>query len=501
MTSIRDWAKAYRDIGLAVCRIAPGDKRPNYKGWNLKSLEPGDFREGDSIGIQSGRLSGDLVTIDLDTFEAVKLAPEYLPPTSSTEGRPGKPLSHWRYRVKNIPASLAARPHVAGGMGGPINLHFDGRDGRRVLDFLGSGLQAVAPPSIWTSKNGTSQEQRAWHQFGEPTVVDAVELYNSVCRLATACGWAKKETRERQCPERAATPEVPPLQPLPTTEAARQARAYLAKVPPAVQGEGGDARTFFAAALLVLDFGLTVEEALPVLLEWNRNCSPPWTTEELVRKLNAATTLEGERGWRVRRRSGSVVVSIRPDDKVIFVGVDCEGDRSFISFPTLRAAVPKVGDHRELSPQLAEIAWDGLNVFLAPPSTVTTNMREVWDEFYLGRLLGQLGADVKTIRIPPLNGRRRTLAMTPQDLWRVIDPPENVVQASARAKEAGKLATEVDAYRRSLPRRKSSPRVDTAKAFIIKHCVTSLTTDILKKARRKGITRDALRRGLGLKKN
>jgi hypothetical protein len=496
MKSVQEWAKAYRDMGLAVCRIEPGEKRPLYKDWNLRSLEPGDFREDDNIGIQSGRLSGDLVTIDLDVPEAVSLAPQYLPPTNSVEGRPGKPCSHWRYRVKDIPPPLAARPHVAGGLGGPINLQFNDPDNHRILDFLGTGFQAVAAPSLWTSKDGISQERRAWHSFGEPTVIDALELYNAVCLLATACRWEKKEgTSRRQGVGR----EAPPLLPIPTGEAALQARAYLAKVPPAIEGQGGDKHTFSVAALLVVDFGLTPEEALPILLAWNATCLPPWTTAELAHKLEAATALEGERGWRVWRRSGSIVVSIRPNDHVVFVGVDCEGDRSFISLPTMRTAVPKVGNHRELAPQLDEIAWDGLQVFLAPPSTITTNMREVWDEFYLARFLSRLGADVRTIRIPTRDGRRRTLAMAPEHLWQIVDPPRNAAQATERAEQAGKMARELDASRKALPRMKPSPKREAAIAFILKYRVTRLTTEILKKARRKGISRDSLRRAMNKK--
>ena len=54
------------------------------------------------------------------------------------------------------------------------------------------------------------------------------------------------------------------------------------------EGQGGDGRTFYAAAVLVVDFGLPFEEALPLLAEWNLRCSPPWTLAELAHKLKAA---------------------------------------------------------------------------------------------------------------------------------------------------------------------------------------------------------------------
>jgi hypothetical protein len=54
--------------------------------------------------------SGDLVTVDVDAPEAVRLAPKFLPPTGLLEGLPGKPRSRWRFRVAN----LSARPHGFG---------------------------------------------------------------------------------------------------------------------------------------------------------------------------------------------------------------------------------------------------------------------------------------------------------------------------------------------------------------------------------------------------
>jgi hypothetical protein len=70
--------------------------------------------------------------------------------------------------------------------------------------------------------------------------------------------------------------------PAPTEE---RARAYLAKLPPAVAGNGGHAATFAAACRLV-EFGLSYEAALPVLCEWNgTHCQPPWSEGDLRHKL------------------------------------------------------------------------------------------------------------------------------------------------------------------------------------------------------------------------
>lgn len=65
----------------------------------------------------------------------------------------------------------------------------------------------------------------------------------------------------------------------------RQARNYLKKIPPAVEGAHGDDTTYRAACALVRDFGLSDAQALSLFSEWNAGCSPPWSEEELLQKL------------------------------------------------------------------------------------------------------------------------------------------------------------------------------------------------------------------------
>jgi len=62
-------------------------------------------------------------------------------------------------------------------------------------------------------------------------------------------------------------------------------RSYLARVPGAVSGAEGHKATFHAACLLVQGFNLTPAEALPILLEWNTTCQPPWGEADLRHKL------------------------------------------------------------------------------------------------------------------------------------------------------------------------------------------------------------------------
>ncbi|QIF00068.1 hypothetical protein [Roseimicrobium sp. ORNL1] len=67
-----------------------------------------------------------------------------------------------------------------------------------------------------------------------------------------------------------------------------RAIAYLAKMPPAISGQGGHVATFKAAVVLVKGFALSEAEALPILQGWNVLCDPPWTERELRQKLRSA---------------------------------------------------------------------------------------------------------------------------------------------------------------------------------------------------------------------
>jgi len=103
-------------------------------------------------------------------------------------------MSHWWYKVVNIPSDLTAGPHVAGGIGGPRITHF-----RKLktsgVDFLGTGGHAVVPPSITVGADGT-HEAREWYDAsgqitsapGNPAIVDCRLLFDIVCDLAKQVG-------------------------------------------------------------------------------------------------------------------------------------------------------------------------------------------------------------------------------------------------------------------------------------------------------------------------
>jgi hypothetical protein len=79
-----------------------------------------------------------------------------------------------------------------------------------------------------------------------------------------------------------------------------RASKYLAAVPPAIEGSGGDHHTYVTCCKLVRDFGLTDAEALELLRDWNSRCEPPWNEQELQEKIrNAQRYGENPIGWKL----------------------------------------------------------------------------------------------------------------------------------------------------------------------------------------------------------
>src|SRR5262249_10332171 len=154
-------AAELRALGFALCRILPGKKKPTDEGWPTRTLEPDDFKDGDQIGVLGGPLSDAnrpghaLIAVDLDSPHALEDADTFLPATGMEEGREGKRRDHRYYLVPlaSIP-EWALSPADQGaaaaleqkGHRGPFKKAFNhAQTGKRVIDFVGTGGQVVAP--------------------------------------------------------------------------------------------------------------------------------------------------------------------------------------------------------------------------------------------------------------------------------------------------------------------------------------------------------------------
>lgn len=67
-----------------------------------------------------------------------------------------------------------------------------------------------------------------------------------------------------------------------------RARSYLRALPPAIEGERGDAHTFRVCCRVARGFGLDDDQAIDALADWNERCVPPWSEQQLRAKLDHA---------------------------------------------------------------------------------------------------------------------------------------------------------------------------------------------------------------------
>jgi hypothetical protein len=79
---------------------------------------------------------------------------------------------------------------------------------------------------------------------------------------------------------------------------------YLAKIEPAVSGQGGHDKTFGAACRVGPGFDLPEATTLRLIRDhYNPRCQPPWSDKELEHKVQDAYRVETERGWLLKGRS------------------------------------------------------------------------------------------------------------------------------------------------------------------------------------------------------
>jgi hypothetical protein len=79
---------------------------------------------------------------------------------------------------------------------------------------------------------------------------------------------------------------IPVPRPRPAGDRLARARYWLARQPGAVQGRDGSGATTRVAHCLVQGFDLAADDALALMMEWNQTCSPPWSGEEIRRRID-----------------------------------------------------------------------------------------------------------------------------------------------------------------------------------------------------------------------
>jgi hypothetical protein len=145
------------------------------------------------------------------------------------------------------------------------------------IDIRGEGGQFIAAPS--RNKNGAY----IW------------EIGPDECELADAPDWLPDWCRAKK--KSASSLRGKAVGP---TSIEERAVKYLAKIPPAISGQGGHPQTMKAARIVVYGFALGADAGFRILWEhFNPRCEPPWTEKELRHKCADADTKPywEPRGW------------------------------------------------------------------------------------------------------------------------------------------------------------------------------------------------------------
>lgn len=251
-------AATYREMGLYPFPLSDPQqgnpdtgKKPRFDSWQALAINASDGqreawdRNNWNLGLSLGPSS--LVVLDSDTAEADAWAMANLPQTPWITRTAKGHHRFYRLQAGDTAPTNRVRILACG------------------LDRKANGGYVVAPGSI----HYTGVTYTALGDWAVP--IQDLPLYDA--------GWFLEPRQTNQ----------PARQPAQQGDSAVQrARAYLHRVPPAIQGSGGDDHTYQVACIVVRDFGLSHGDALAVLGEWNNTCSPPWEMADLDAKIRSA---------------------------------------------------------------------------------------------------------------------------------------------------------------------------------------------------------------------
>ena len=201
-----------------------------------------------NVAVVTGRVSK-LVVIDCDTREDALWWRAAFPETPLAV-RTGRGGSHFYYRYPETEVRNRA-----------------GILGRRI-DVRAEGGLVVAPPSVHPN-TGEPYRWEPWDHYA----VDEIPLFDTSWLGLTESSSLLGRDVGRE-----------------SNGSIRHGLAYIRQIE-AVSGSGGHNATYRAACKL-RDSGLTADEALQALRDWNEtNAKPPWTAKEIAHKVHDAYSL------------------------------------------------------------------------------------------------------------------------------------------------------------------------------------------------------------------
>ncbi len=138
-------------------------------------------------------------------------------------------------------------------------------------------------------------ESRFWYWPSAPegSPAEAIVLSGDALDVDTLLTTAPERVDPVRLPTEALETDQPPASPALLSKVLE----HLARIGPAVEGQNGDAKTYQAAAIARFAYALSEQEAFDVLAMWNRTCQPPWSSDELWKKIqNAHSYAQGNFG-------------------------------------------------------------------------------------------------------------------------------------------------------------------------------------------------------------
>jgi hypothetical protein len=180
---------------------------------------------------------------------------------------------------------------------------------------------------------------------------------------------------------------------------ARRARTWLEAQEPAVEGQGGDERTYAVCCAVTVGHDLDEDSALAAMKDWNARCKPQWKEKELRSKLrNAIKYATEQRGGRLKPTlARSVVLTCAADFKpqrVLWLW-DKRLPRGMLALLAGREGLGKSSIALERGARITRGQLEG-DLHGVPKSVIVVATEDSWEHTIVPRLMAA-GADLKRV--------------------------------------------------------------------------------------------------------
>lgn len=279
MSIFLEYALKYAELGWKIFPLVPGQKTPiTSHGVKDATLTESVIREwwakwpDANIAVACGQESGIyVIDVDIDVEKGIngfKSLEEFQPLLGTVFQRTPRGGCHAFYQTDDPPANK--------------------NNFRLGIDIRGDGYYVVLTPSI--HPNGGVY---IWEHGLSPWECDIAKFPDSMRPVKKV---ATQADLSEACKKLVLKPPPPPPDLIINNDDIfRRASIYMTHCDPAVQGQAGHDKLFWAAQCLVNGFCLTNGQAFSILSsEYNPRCSPPWDlsnhseNKDFCRKISEA---------------------------------------------------------------------------------------------------------------------------------------------------------------------------------------------------------------------